>query len=286
METCYKVFRTSLLQSIPIRSNRFGIEPELTIKIAKRQARVFEVPISYHGRTYEEGNEGPDILDALSGAHNFNRWMADTIRPYLGSEVLELGAGTGNLTRHLAPRRTRYIATDIDPEHLSRLRARLQHRPNVSTALCDLSNEDDFEPFRNRLDSVVCLNVLEHIEDDVTGLTHIYSALRPQGRAVVLVPQGTSVFGTLDTALGHYRRYSKDELRAKMQAAGFHVEHVLEYNRITYPGWYVNGRLLKRRTFSRFQLSIFDRLVPLWRAIDISLPWGPTSIIGIGIRTN
>ncbi len=310
METCYKVFRTSLLQSIPIRSNRFGIEPELTIKIAKRQARIFEVPISYHGRTYEEGkkigvsdafsallvilrfwfssdiykSEGPDILDALADANRFNRWMAETISPYLGKNVLELGAGMGNLTRHLARRKTRYVATDIDSEHLARLQARLQHRPNISTARCDLMCSADFQPFERQMDAVVCLNVLEHVEDDLAGLRNICSALRHQGRAIILVPQGAAVYGTLDEALGHFRRYSKQELAAKMQSTGFRVEEMLEFNRITYPGWYVNGRILKRRTFSRIQLSIFDRLVPLWRRIDSSLPWPPTSLIAIGIR--
>ncbi len=313
METCYKVFRTSLLASIPIRSDRFGIEPELTIKIAKRQARIYEVPITYRGRTYEEGKKigigdafnalwvilrfwlssdiykdkgdtGPDILDALADANRFNRWMADTVSPYLGDSVLELGAGMGNLTRHLARRRKRYIATDIDREHLARLQARLQHRPNVSTALCDLSKTADFAPFERQIDAVVCLNVLEHVEDDLAGLRNIYSTLRPNGRAIILVPQGAGVYGTLDEALGHFRRYSKDELASKMKAMGFRLEAMLEFNRITYPGWYLNGRILKRRTFSRFQLSVFDRLVPMWRKLDRRLPWPPTSIVGVGVR--
>ncbi|HVP45923.1 MAG TPA: glycosyltransferase family 2 protein, partial [Bryobacteraceae bacterium] len=114
VETCYKAFRTSFLKSIPIRSNRFGIEPELTIKVARRQVRIYETPISYHGRTYEEGKKvglrdaieavfiiaryaftndiykdsGPDILHALSKAPRFNRWMGETIRPYIGERVL------------------------------------------------------------------------------------------------------------------------------------------------------------------------------------------------------
>ncbi len=310
METCYKVFRTSLLASIPIRSDRFGIEPEVTIKLAKRQARIYEVPITYRGRTYEEGKKiggwdafaalgiivryalssdvykahGPDILDALADANRFNRWMADTIIPYLGRDVLELGAGMGNLTRHLARRRKRYIATDIDAEHLARLQSRLQHRPNITTAVCDLTSTSDFEPFHTEVDSVVCLNVLEHVEDDLAGLRNIHSALKPNGRAIVLVPQGSGVYGTLDEALGHFRRYSRDELAEKMKATGFRVEQVLEFNRITYPGWFLNGRILKRRTFSRFQLSVFDRLVPLWRVIDGALPWPPTSIIAVGVK--
>ena len=57
METCYKVFRRSLLDGLPLRSDRFGIEPELTAKFARRRARIFEVPISYRGRTYAEGKK-------------------------------------------------------------------------------------------------------------------------------------------------------------------------------------------------------------------------------------
>jgi glycosyltransferase involved in cell wall biosynthesis len=310
IETCYKVFRTPLIRSIPIFSDRFGIEPEITVKLARRQARIYEVPITYHGRTYEEGkkigfkdaiaamavliraslsgniykDEGPAILHVLSNANRFNRWMADTVSPYLGPSVLELGAGMGNLSRLLSPRRRRYVATDIDEEHLARLRSRLAHRPNLETAVCDLMRPEDFAPFQGQMDSVVCLNVVEHIPHDLTGLRNIYSALRPGGRAVVLVPQGQAVYGTLDVALGHVQRYSRKELQEKMTQCGFKVERVLEFNRATYPGWFVNGRILKKRTFSRFQLSVFDSMVPVWRRIDKILPWPPTSVIGIGVR--
>jgi glycosyltransferase involved in cell wall biosynthesis len=310
METCYKAFRTSLLQSIPIRSNRFGLEPELTIKLAKRRVRIYETSIAYHGRTYEEGKKigmkdafdavyvilryaftkdiykdsGPDILDALAGAHRFNRWMASVIQPYIGKRVLEAGAGIGNLTRILCPRRERYIAADIDAEHLARLRARFQHRPRIEVRHCDLSNPVDFEPLTGTMDSVVCLNVLEHVEGEMASLRNIYTALQPGGRAIILVPQGQDIFGTLDTALGHFRRYSREELQQKMELAGFRVERILDFNRISRPGWYVTGRLLKRTTISRFQLRIFDRLVWLWRRIDNMLPWPSTSIIAIGVK--
>jgi len=312
METCYKAFRTSLLKSIPIRSDRFGLEPELTIKLAKRRARVYETPIDYHGRTYEEGKKiglkdafeavyvilryaftrdlykgpGPAILEALADARRFNRWMAGSIQPYIGKRVLETGAGIGNLTRILCARRERYIAGDIDVEHLARLRARFQHRPKMEVRHCDLSDPADFEGLAGAVDSVVCLNVLEHVEDDMVGLCNIYTALQPGGRAIILVPHGQGIFGSLDAALGHFRRYSRGELQQKMGQAGFRVERILDFNRISRPAWYVNGRLLKRRTIGRFQLYVFDSLVWLWRRIDGWLPWPPTSIIAIAVKSD
>ena len=312
METCYKAFRTSLLKSIPIRSSRFGVEPEITIKVAQRQARVFEIPINYDGRTYDEGKKiglkdafeailvmlrfaltrdiyhdaGPEILDVLANAPRFNRWMAETIRPFLGSRVMEIGAGIGNLSVQLVRGTARYIATDVDNEHLARLYTRLRHRASTEIYGCDLEQAEHFTRFAGSLDAAVCLNVLEHVRDDLAGLANIYSVLAPGGRAIILVPEGMAVYGTLDEVLGHYRRYSAAELRSKMEQAGFRVERILQFNRAARPAWFVNGRLLRRRTFSRFQIALYDRLVWLWRRIDAVLPWAPVSLIAIGVRDN
>jgi glycosyltransferase involved in cell wall biosynthesis/protein-L-isoaspartate O-methyltransferase len=308
METCYKAFRTTLARSIPIRSNRFGIEPELTIKFAKRQASIYEVPISYYGRTYDDGKKigamdavsalwvilrccftrdiyvdrGAKILDSLAGTKRFNKWMADTVRPYLGTRVLELGAGIGNMTQHLARGRKTYVASDIDAEHMARLRVRFGGRPNLEIRKCDLCDGEDFKPLLGVFDSVVCLNVLEHVEDDLGALRNIFSALKPGGRAIILVPQDQKAYGTLDEVLGHYRRYSEAQLRARLEGAGFGVERMLHFNRATRPGWRFNGQILKRRSFSRFQLRVFDLLVPLWRRIDRFFPWPAVSVIAVG----
>jgi SAM-dependent methyltransferase len=310
METCYKAFRAPLLKSIPIRSDRFGFEPEITIKVAKRQARIYEVPISYSGRTYEEGkkiglkdafqalwvmlrfwftsdlyrNPSAEILDAFSVAPRFNRWMADSIRPYVKERVLEIGAGMGNLTRALAPGRLRYIASDIDGEYLSRLQSRLGHCPNVETRACDLSLSGDFEPLAGTVDTIICLNVLEHIQDDLAGIRNIYDTLSPGGCAIVLVPCGQEIFGQLDVILGHERRYSPAQLRSLFDRAGFEIERIIEFNRISRPGWYITGKLLRRSRISRLQLRMFDKLVWLWRRLDRFLPWKPASLIVIAAK--
>jgi glycosyltransferase involved in cell wall biosynthesis len=308
METCYKAFRTSLARSIPIRSNRFGIEPEITIKFAKRQVSIYEVPISYHGRTYDEGKKigardavsalwviirgyfsrdiyrdpGAHILDSLAGTKRFNRWMADTIRPWLGARVLELGAGIGNMTQQLAGGRKHYVASDIDNEHLARLRVRFRGRPKLEIRKCDLVNTADFADLQGRFDTVVCLNVVEHVEDDLAALRNIRSALAPGGRAIVLVPQDQKIFGTLDKVLGHFRRYSSAQLTGRMEEAGLVIERTFDFNRVTRPGWWWNGSVLRRESFGRLQLRVFDWLVPVFRRVDSVLPWTAVSIIGIG----
>lgn len=307
MATGYKAFRTAVLAETPLRSDGFGFEPEITIKLGRRGARVYEVPVSYHGRTYEEGKKirtrdafimlwtifrfsftgdlyrdaGARTLHALSAAPRFNRWMADTIRPYVRDRVLEIGAGIGNLTRALVAGRSRYAATDINPEHLARLKSRFVHRLNLEAHFCDLTRAEDFEPFRGDMDTVICLNVLEHVENDRAGLANIFSALAPGGRAIVLVPEGQSVFGTIDEALGHFRRYSEAELKSKLEQAGFEVERILRFNRVSRPAWFVSGRILKRTSLEWNQMRLYDRFVWLWRRIDRFLPWRPTSIIGI-----
>jgi len=216
MGTGYKAFRTAVLAETPLRSDGFGFEPEITIKLGRRGARVYEVPVSYHGRTYEEGKKihtrdawvilftilrfsltgdlykdpGARTLHALSAAPRFNRWMADTVRPHVRERVLEIGAGIGNLTRALVSGRKRYAATDINPEHLARLQSRFVHRLNLEAHFCDLTRAEDFQPFLGDMDTVICLNVLEHVEDDHAGLANIFSALNHGGRAIVLVPEG------------------------------------------------------------------------------------------------
>ena len=162
--------------------------------------------------------------------------MADTIRPHVRERVLEIGAGIGNLTRALVRGRKRYAATDINPEHLARLKSRFVHRMNLESHFCDLTRAEDFQPFLGDMDTVICLNVLEHVEDDHAGLANIFSALSPGGRAIVLVPEGQSVFGTIDEALGHFRRYSEAELKSKMEQAGFEVEQIIRFNRVSRPG--------------------------------------------------
>ena len=307
METCYKMVRADLLKSIPLQSSTFDVEPELAIKLAKRGSRIFEVPISYSGRTYAEGKKinwkdgvralwaifryslsdkiyaadghGGEILLRLNRAPRFTGWMADTIRPYLGNRVLEIGAGIGNMTLHLLPRSV-YWATDINPAYLDSLERLKINRPYLRVARVDGTDGNSF-PAGEAFDTVICLNVVEHLSQDHEALRNIWNVLEEGGRAIVLVPSGPKLFGSLDEVLGHCRRYTEDQLIQAGQTAGFQVEKVLKFNRPGVVAWWLNGQVLRRKTFGLGQIRLLNFLTPLFRVIDPWLPLPPLSIIAI-----
>jgi glycosyltransferase involved in cell wall biosynthesis len=307
METCYKMVRADLLKSIPLESSTFDVEPELAIKLAKRGSRIFEVPISYSGRTYREGKKigwkdgvhalwaifhyatsgriysadehGGEILERLNQAPRFTRWMADVVSPYLGKRVLEIGAGTGNMSVHLMPRSV-YWATDVNPQYLGYLETLRAARPYMHVGYTDGAKADSF-PGGQEFDTVVCLNVVEHVQDDVGTLRNIRRVLSVGGRAIVLVPCGPGLFGTLDEVLGHCRRYTEEHLVGVARQAGFQVERVLGFNRPGVVAWWLNGRILHRRTFGLGQIRMLNVLTPVFRLLDSWLPLPPLSIIAI-----
>ncbi len=312
METCYKVFRTDLLKSIPVRSDRFGFEPEIVMKASKRKLRIYEVPISYHGRTYEEGKKigwkdgikalavvlkywliddlyattyGRGVLNNLTGTPQYLSWLARTLRPYLGDSVLEVNAGIGNMAARLMSRRILYVAAEKDPLHLHALRNRFLRTPNVVVQRIDPESPADFGSMEECFDTVLCLNVLEYLPDPEAALVSLRRTLRPGGRIVVLVPMGPGLFGSLDRAMGHLRRFSAGEARRALESQGFEVERVWGFNKAGTPPWWVYSKLAGSRRINKLTLKIFDKTVWIWRHIDGLLPWRGLSLIAAGRKT-
>ncbi len=306
METCYKVFRTDLLKSIPIRSDRFGFEPEITMKSAKRKFRIYEVPISYHGRTYEEGKKigwkdgakalgvilkfwviddlyaapyGRGVLNNLTGTPQYLSWLAHTLRPHIGDAVLEVGAGIGNIAGRLMGKRVLYVAAEKDPLHLHALRNRFLRTPNVVVQRLDPETPENLAGLDNCFNSVLCLNVLEYLEDPARVVASLRATLKQDGRLVVLVPQGPTLFGSLDRSLGHKRRYRSADLRRLLEAAGFEIEKVYSFNRAGAPPWWLYGKLFASASINKPVLKIFDKTVWIWRRLDWLLPWPGLSLI-------
>jgi SAM-dependent methyltransferase len=139
----------------------------------------------------------------------------------------------------------------------------------------------DSYPMEEKFDTVICLNVVEHLANDFGALRNIWDALEENGCAIVLVPSGPNLYGTLDEVLGHYRRYTKLQFVELAARAGFHIETVLSFNRAGSPAWWLNARVLRRKTFGLWQIKALNFLTPLFRVIDRFLPLPPLSIIAI-----
>ena len=307
METCYKVFRREVIQSIKLNSNRFGIEPEITAKVAKRGYRIYEVPISYYGREYWEGkkinwkdgfsalwtilkygifddtaSEPPTYktLRRLDSLKRYNGWIWERLAPYVGQRVLEIGAGSGTMTRFLYGREL-IVATDRETPYLDRLRNRFRRKPGVVVERLDPDSDESLDLARYAFDTVTCINVLEHTADDDAALRRANQLLQPGGRIIVFVPAGKELFGTLDQGVGHQRRYERDELIEKLRAAGFEIEDVSYQNRVAKLAWWLNSRIFHRTAMPAAQSRLFDYFVPLWKSLEGAHPSTGLSLIAI-----
>lgn len=308
VETGYKAVRTELLKSIPIRSNDFRFEVEITFKLGKRRARIFEVPIRYLPRSYEEGKKirardgmralfamlhfwllddmyqkdeyGSAIIVQLESARKFNLWMGHILRPLVGDRVLEIGAGIGNLSNQFIPREL-YVVSDTNPHYLHYLRSYAHGKPYVHVLRIDATDSLDFAGLKEQFDTALMINVLEHASDEQLALKNVWSALAVGGRAVILVPSHPGLYGSLDIVLGRRKRYTAAALKNSLEKAGFRVEKLFDFNRCSVPVWWLNGKLLKKKTFSKIQLKLLNTAVPVLKTVDRLLPWRGLSLIAV-----
>ncbi len=224
---------------------------------------------------------GEKTLRRVSGLFRYNAWLWDQIAGFTGQRVLEVGAGIGTMTRLFLDRQL-ILATDVDARYLARLPHTFAIWPNVIVRPLDLNERFADQLAEYHLDTVLCLNVLEHIEDDEAVLSDFSHLLPSGGRVVLIVPALQRLYGEIDKAIGHYRRYERGEIIAKIERAGFSVEETRFLNLLGLPGWYLNSCLLKRKIVPRLQARLNDYLVPLLRLERyFTLPCG-MSLLAVG----
>ena len=205
--------------------------------------------------------------------------MVSRIERFLGNRTLEVGSGIGNISRQL-PKKEKLILTDMDETYLSILEAAFTDNDLVDVARLNLDEPEDFRRLGSGVcDTVVCLNVLEHIEDDRAAVERMKGLLSPGGRLIVLVPQHKWLFGSYDRAVGHVRRYTREDMKRLMTEAGCRILHMENFNFLAMPGWWVNSRLMNRTGMDRWQLKINDLLVMAARPIENLLPLPGISLI-------
>lgn len=294
METGYKAVRADVLRSLRLESERFGIEPEMTTRLAQWGARIYEVPISYDGRTYAEGKNigwrdgaqavwllfkyrwfdtrfsdryGQATLESMAVSQAVSSWQLEPMAAHLGSRVLEAGSGNGNLTRHLLQKK-RLVAVDIDPFYTRALERRWGGLDNVSVVEGDLEDHRLYDGlFDESFDSVLCVNVLEHLDNPDRALAGFARVLRPGGHAAILVPAHQWLFSDVDRAIEHRRRFEESDLRRLLEDAGFEVVSLVAFNRFGVVGWLFN-KWTGQTAIRSWQTRFFSLLLPVARAVE------------------
>jgi SAM-dependent methyltransferase len=228
---------------------------------------------------------GAETLEIMQAAPRYNAWQFRRIAPYLGRRICEVGAGIGNMSALIhAGSPDMLVLADTDTYYREVLQGRFASDSAVvveELTLPDPSAKARFEGYT--LDTVVALNVIEHIAEDIDAMRSIGGMLRSGGRAVILVPALPALYGSLDRELGHVRRYTRRSLAERMRQAGLRVERTFYFNLIGTLGWWVNARVRRTPRIPISQLRFFDAMIPVLSLEDhLPLPLGQ-SVIAIGV---
>jgi len=205
----------------------------------------------------------------MAAARNYIAWLARVVKPEIGARVIEIGCGLGNFTRQLLDREA-VLGVETDTDCLETWRARYPGLESIAADAADLPIE---KLQRFRADSCVCLNVLEHIEDDRAALAGMAAVLPPGGKIVLIVPAFAMLYGPIDRHLGHHRRYGKTALRRVAEQAGLRVSKLRYMNCAGFFGWWINARLLKLEAQSKAQIRFADRFIfPIASRLESVVP--------------
>jgi SAM-dependent methyltransferase len=206
--------------------------------------------------------------ERMTRAANYFAWQHLLVVRELGRRILEIGCGIGNFTRLLLDREA-VLAVDAEAGCIDRLQQRFPDRANLHAVTCDVMAPEFNQLQSFRADSCVCLNVLEHIEDDREALRRMASVLVPGGIVILIAPASPSLYGPIDRRLGHYRRYTRASMSRLARDAGLNVKTAHYLNAIGFFGWWTNSHILKRDAQSPAQIEIFDRfIVPIASRVE------------------
>ena len=202
---------------------------------------------------------------ALQEARNYRQSVLDSFAEFLHGRVLEVGAGIGQITDELLknPRITKLVSVEPDARFFVKLQARHPGHEVLPGTVAAL-------PAGGAWDAILSINVLEHIEDDRGELARYRRLLAGQrGRLCLFVPARPEIYAPIDQDFGHFRRYTRAELKQKLTGAGFEIEELHYYNFAGYFAWWLSFCLLKRRGFDAASVRLFDRAIfPLVRVLE------------------
>ena len=223
-------------------------------------------------------------LYMLFRVKRYAAWQYKSVQPYIGKRILEVGCGIGIMTRLLHSNGF-VVALDYYPEYIKVIEDQFSNESRVEPVVGDICSQNILHLKRYNFDTVICLNVLEHIENEARALENIYSLLQKGGKFIVLVPAIPFIYGSIDRQVGHFRRYTKKDLCKKMNDSGFRIEKCFYFNFIGALGWFISSKILNKKLIPEDQAMCVERLTPILSLCESLLkpPLG-LSLIAIGSK--
>lgn len=204
-------------------------------------------------------------MDFVREAPNYNRYLVENVERYLGKRVLDVGCGVGNTTTFIKNGRL-VVGIDVSEFYLSEFKKNVK---DVEVFKADIAKAEEINFLKQfHFDTIFCSNVLEHIKDDIAALRNMHRILIDNGILILLVPQYKCLYGSVDEADLHYRRYNKEVLCRKLTGVGFEINREFCIN---FPGifwWYVYGKILRRNVNTSSEAGLINRLIPLIKVLD------------------
>lgn len=220
-------------------------------------------------------NFGKQTLESMNQAQWYNQWTLNLFKDYLEGKILEVGCGIGNFTKTLTSS-GKIWAIDIDKEFVKQTK---EFCIKANVGLGDVEKGKYF--FKDKqFDTIVCINVLEHIQNDIESLDNIYKLLKSNGRLILLVPIHNFLYGEIDKSIGHYRRYNPDKLTGKMLELGYTIISAKKLNFLGALGWFISGKILKNKQITENKIKIFNSIAPFFLKLeDLCEPAIGTSVL-------
>jgi len=222
----------------------------------------------------------------LPGAKKYFQWIVSELEPYLGKHILDIGSGHGIHLEYILPHHPCVTSIDLSLESVQLLRQKFHIYPDFEARHADFEQASELDSLVSlRFDTIVCLNVLEHLQDDIAALKRMYEILRQQrGVVLLMVPAHQWLYGSMDRQAGHFRRYTSASLNSKLQHVGFEILHLYHFNTFGVLPWFINNRIFKKELDGSgvgLQIKIFNTyIVPVIRRLEarIKFPVGQSII--------
>lgn len=208
---------------------------------------------------------GHENLEILAHSYNFNNWLYQEIISGLKGDILEVGSGIGTFSEkmiHDFPD-SKITLTDISDSYVNKLQKKFSN-DRISVCKLDLNQKSHYENIGyEKFNSIIAINVLEHVQNDEYALSQLYQMLKKNGVLILLVPLHKFLFNVIDEKVGHFRRYSEKDLKFKIKKTQFTIDKMFCFNLIGIIGWYINGNLAKSSSVNSTAIKILDKLTPI-----------------------